>query len=1478
MSLSLIAASTPVSRWRWWRALLRIAGWLVFGAWSLLLLAWLTLHWGILPRLDEMRPRLEGYVSQALGLPVQIGRIEVRSSGWVPALAMSDVVLRDASGREALRLPHVAAALSVRSLLALRLRFDQLLIDGPRLEVRRDAQGRIRVAGLDVNGEAVGGDGRGADWFLEQHEFVIRAGVVRWVDEMRGAPPLELSDVQLVLRNRLNRHDMRLDATPPAVWGQRFTVMARARHPLLAPASDWQRWRGSLYADLPQVLVAQLRRHVELPFELTQGAGAVRAWVEFDNGLPQSGTLDMALRDVSVRLATGLNPLALAQVGGRLELVRQADGVRLTAQRFGFQTAPAGPAAPGTQKAKGRTWPEGKLVLAWRQPQVLRATELLQAPAARPVTGGEFSADKLDLSMLAELAERLPLGAELRRLLGALDPRGMVSGLAVSWQGPLDAPQRYQVKALVQGMAIAAAPSPEPGGIGRPGWRGADLAFSATETGGQGQLTIRNGALELPGVFAEPVLALRHFGTQLSWRIDEAKGGRKPRIALKLAGAKFENDDVKGELEASWRTGQAEGFAKGARLPGVLELSGKLKEGQAARVARYLPLGIAVSARDYVRHAVQGGRIASAEFHVKGDLWDFPFVQRNDGEFRIVAQVQDVTLAYVPSAPATANAPAWTSSWPAFSAVQGELVFDRTSMQINHARGRLWGLELSEVQGGIRNLAEQPVLDLEGRARGPATDLLRYVSVTPIAHWLSEALTPATADGPAELKLALNLPLLRTEQTRVSGSVALLGNDLRLRPATPLLAGAKGRVDFSHQGFSVAGTARAFGAEASIDGGTQPDGGLRFNASGSATAQGLRAASELGIVSRWAARAEGQTAYRLQLGIVRGYPELLVTSALTGLAVDLPAPLGKAADVAMPLRVQFSLAPESRAAESPLHDVLRVELGSILTAQYVRDLLYDEPQVLRGAVAVNAPLPEMLPGVRAVARLGQANADAWLALLPGGAIGAAAPSVAAAAAPRVAEAARPSVAGAAGPIEAGAARATAAAGAVPALAGAAAQAAGYLPQVIELKAQSLTLASRRLTKLSLDLARSATGWRAKVDADQLRGDLSYVEPRGAADAGRVQARLSRLSLPQSEADTVEGLLDQAPASLPALDIEVEDFELRGRKLGKLTVQAANRSPSGVASAREWRLSRLALEVPEGELLAIGQWGAAAEGGAKRRMELDFRLQLRDSGALLQRLGFGQVIRGGKGQLKGQVSWVGSPTALDLPSLDGRMDLALDAGQFLKAEPGAGRLLSVLSLQALPRRLALDFRDVFQEGFAFDNITGDVQLARGVARTNNLRMRGVQAAVLMDGSADLMRETQELRVVVVPEINAGTASLAYAVINPAIGLTTFLGQWLLRGPLAEAGTREFRVSGTWADPQVAQVDRRNAAAAAAAAATSAATSAATAATSAAKSTATSTATSAATATAPTAAAPTGMEPPREPARSTAASASAPALSP
>ena len=344
-------------------------------------------------------------------------------------------------------------------------------------------------------------------------------------------------------------------------------------------------------------------------------------------------------------------------------------------------------------------------------------------------------------------------------------------------------------------------------------------------------------------------------------------------------------------------------------------------------------------------------------------------------------------------------------------------------------------------------------------------------------------------------------------------------------------------------------------------------------------------------------------------------------------------------------------------------------------------------------------------------------------------------------------------------------------------------------------------------------------WRTNIDAAELNGYVEFRQP-GSLGAGRVYARLSRLSLAPSTASDVEAILNEQPAGIPALDIVVEDLELRGKKLGRVEIDAVNRGASAAfrEGLREWRLNKFNVILPEAVLTAAGNWaavnalspaGAAVTrpGTERRRTVLNFKLDIADSGELLKRFGMPGVIRRGKGKLEGQVAWVGSPLSLDHPSLSGQFNVNIESGQFVKADPGIAKLLGVLSLQSLPRRLTLDFRDVFSEGFAFDFVRGDVNINQGLAHTNNLQMRGVNAAVLMEGSADIARETQNIKVVVVPEINAGTASLIATVINPAIGLGSFLAQVFLRKPLIEAATQEFHIDGTWSDPKITKIDRR-----------------------------------------------------------------------
>ncbi|MGI4777816.1 MAG: YhdP family protein [Janthinobacterium lividum] len=1381
---------------RWLLGLL-IAAWLLFG------LSVFVLHGFIVPRIGEYRGLLETQASRAIGVPVRIASVAARSEGLFPTFELRGVVLLDDGGREALRLERVVASVSPRSLW--RLSFEQLYIDRPQLDVRMDAAGKLHVAGLAMASEPTG-ETRAADWFFAQRELVIEHGTVRWSDERRKAEPLLLTDVRFVARNGIRRHALRLDATPPAGWGERFTVRGRFRQPLLSVRSgDWSTWNGEFYAELPRIDVRRLGDHVTVDARVRAASGGLRAWADVRTGAVVGGAVDLALDRVDASLGVDLQPLVLSAVTGRLS-GRQDRG----------DSGTDGPAtlefsATGLQftAADGLHWPGGNL---W-----FRHTPADLRDPARPgkPERGELKADRLDLAALALIAGRLPLGDKVHRALAAYAPRGVVEGIDAGWQGSADAPQDYRARGKVSGLSVASQPAsaaavaaaaavvagtavppallavlPEDVArhrmaIGRPGLRGASVDFDLTQAGGTALLAIAQGALDFPGVFEEPVIPIDRLSAQLNWKFDDGK------VQVQVSKLGFANADASGQAQATWHTADPAVSSGKARFPGVLDLQGRLTHANGTRVHRYLPLNIAPHTREYVRESVTHGTASTVDFRIRGDLHDMPFMDPRTGDFRIAAKVADAS--YAPATPSMV-ASGRSLPWPALVGVSGELVFERAGMRIRGARGRISGapgIEVSRADVQVADLSHHaPVLEVDAQARGPVAELLR--AGAPLLVDAAQTIRQVRAGGDADYALRLSVPLETPEKAQVKVGVVLAGNELQLAPEAPMLTQLRGTLNFTESGFVLAGVqARMAGGETRVEGrGRYGAAGhdIDFDLRGDITADGLRAERNVAWLQPFASHATGGTRYAATLSVRDGEPAFTVTSSLQGLGLSLPAPLAKRADTVLPLHVERKLLREDRAAAGTprSQDELLLSLGDVASASYVRDVSTAPARVLRGAIRVGPVVGDLAEaaekpasgGVHADLRLAQFDVAAWQSLFSE------APANAASAGTKT-----------------DAAPAKAATGA----------AADYLPTRIALRAQALGIGGgRTLHDVVLNGSRDGASWRAHIDASELGG---YAEYNPSKD-GRIYARLARLRIAASEAGSVESLLDEQPDALPALDIVVDDFELLGKRLGRAEIDAVNRG----GARREWRLNRLAFTMPEASFTAQGSWAVGLTGGGAsgtsgttathdpRSTAMSFKLDMADAGALLARLGMKDVIRHGRGRLEGEVDWRGSPLSLDDPSLGGQLHLDVGSGQFLKADPGLAKLLGVLNLQALPRRLTLDFRDLFSEGFAFDFVRGDVKIVDGRASTNNLQMKGVNAAVLMDGSADIAKETQNLRVVVVPQINAGTAALVATAINPAVGLGTFLAQWLLSKPLTAAGTQEFQIDGTWTDPTITKVPR------------------------------------------------------------------------
>ena len=1312
-------------------------------AWLVLAIVWAGLHFLIVPRIAELRPWLEQQATRALGVPLRIGTVVARTNGLIPSIEFNEVLLLDAQGRTALRLPSVQVALSPRSVLGGGL--EQLYIDSPVLDVRRTADGQLWVAGLLVRA-GPSADSPALDWLFDQFELAIRHGTVTWTDELRGAPPLTMTEVDWVLRNRHNTHAMRLDFTPSAHWGERITAAGIFKQPLLSRhAGRWQDWTGQLFVDFSHIELNHLRRYADIGVDVEHGTGAVRAWLEVDRGRPVSTTVDLALKNVQVGVTEKLEDLQFRWVAGRLGVRSVDGGVELSTRALEFDTG------------DGLHWPGGNLRVAWFEGD------------ARNPPHGNLEADRLDFAALAEIAQRLPLGDAWHGRLAGLRPRGLVRKLEGSWQGPPANPVRYAAQGRIEQMAIAA----DPGVTGmRPGFQGLDLDFDLTQKGGTARFNL-NGRLLAPLTFDDPQLVFERLAGDLQWKREGTQ------TTLNATNVQFANADAQGELQAKWRSG-----GSGVSRMGVLDLTGSLSRAELNRVHRYLPTGIDKGVRDYVRDAVLGGTGSGVRFRAKGDLADFPFTDPRKGEFRIAAELQNASYAYVPAS----VLPKGSLPWPSLAQVSADFLIDHNSLHIKSARAMTAGagsLQVIKADSSISNLYSAAQLVVNAEGRGALADMVGLVNGSPLGEITSHALVQASASGPADFRFKLALPLANPERATVQGGLTLPGNDVQIRPDTPRLSRARGAIAFSDTGFSVTGVqARALGGEVRIEGGLNTKSPAQLmRIQGSATAEGLGEAHELGLVARLAKYGSGATPYSATLGLRAGVAELQVNTSLAGMALNLPEPFRKTAQALLPLRLETSaVRTEAVGASRPaLQDQLLLEVGTLASVRYVRDVSGADARVLRGAIAVglsadeSAVLPER--GVAANIQVGVLDVDAWTQVLSQ-----------------------------TSDVPAGTSASTASAQSLTQT---------YLPDSLVVRAQTLAWGGRRFNRVLAGGGRDGLLWRANVDATELNGYLEYRQSLGP-QAGRLYARLARLSVAPSAAQEMENILDEQPASIPAMDIVVEDCELRGKKLGRVDIEAVNLvAIGGKDASREWRLNRFDITTPEASLKASGNWTdvvslseppAGKSIKERRRTAMKFVLDISDAGALLDRFGMPGVLRKGEGKIEGRVGWMGSPITLDYASMGGNFNINVETGQFLKADPGIAKLLGVLSLQSLPRRLALDFRDVFTEGFAFDFLRGDVAIEQGIARTNNLQMKGVNAAVLMEGQADIAKETQSIKVVVVPEINAGSASLIASTINPLIGLSTFLAQLILRKPLMEAATQEFLVDGTWVDPRVTKVEQ------------------------------------------------------------------------
>jgi uncharacterized protein YhdP len=326
---------------------------------------------------------------------------------------------------------------------------------------------------------------------------------------------------------------------------------------------------------------------------------------------------------------------------------------------------------------------------------------------------------------------------------------------------------------------------------------------------------------------------------------------------------------------------------------------------------------------------------------------------------------------------------------------------------------------------------------------------------------------------------------------------------------------------------------------------------------------------------------------------------------------------------------------------------------------------------------------------------------------------------------------------------------------------------------------------------------SAGTWQVDVAGPNAEGSLSI--PGSFSGAQPLVAKLDRLVIQSKETDSQQQQGNESedpdPRSWPNLQGQAQDFRYGDHAFGTVSLQTT-RVPQGI------RIDSLTILTDAARGEAHGEWLVTPDG---QHSKLNVSIVSTDVAATLKALNYTPFIEAKRGEITADLSWNGGFSGDLLTRAAGNVTVAAENGQIVSVQPGAGRVLGLFSVAALPRRLALDFSDLTDKGLSFDSIHGDFELRDGNAFTNNLLLRGPAAEVGMAGRTGLGSRDYDQTAVVTGNLGASLPVAGALAGGPAVGAALLLFSQVFKEPLKGITRGYYRITGPWDNPVVERVD-------------------------------------------------------------------------
>jgi uncharacterized protein YhdP len=892
-----------------------------------------------------------------------------------------------------------------------------------------------------------------------------------------------------------------------------------------------------------------------------------------------------------------------------------------------------------------------------------------------------------------------------------------------------------------------------------PGMTGIDGELTAHGSSGRVQIRSKGFTLDLREFLRAPVGA-DEVGATLDWW-------------WQPDGWRFAVDDAHSRSADGGGSGMARLWlpANGESPRLVLDL--KLTDIDPHVASKYLPAKRFPGAvMDWLDQAFLAGRVTNVRFELVGPVRDFPFSD-GGGIFRIRVPFTGMHIHY-------------QDGYADIEDATGEAEFKNQGFSAHLARARVGGLDISNGAAGMQDFGEAE-LTASASARGDVSEALAFLQSSPLGPKLGSYFMKIAGHGPLTAEVTLDLPIKRLAERHVAVAGRLDGASATLPGLRNEITGLTGPFTLKDLELEVPGiTATALGGQVratarTVAGPT----GLAGDRVLLIEAQGRAAGAELqpllGITrGEW---LDGTVDWHAQARLPRyewrpppdPLPEaappgttsvphevefrplpvtVRVDSSLEGLAIALPAPLAKPADEARAARLDLVLDPglesgapvlprtfRSRDLPRAATLVARVQLGRDTGAlEWNRD---GEYTLRRGTLRFGGGSAVLrdASGVWVEGRLADYDLSAWLAV-------------------RLSDGPEKSV--------------------------------GEYLRGGTVAVDSFGIFGFHFPEVTLALEAGKAEWRVQVDGPAARGTI--VIPWELRGSQPLTLDLERLVLGERTPVSGPGEAPTDPTQLPGLAVTVRDLEVQKRRLGSLDAHVS-RTEDGL------QLDNATFKGASFQGTGRGTWALTSTGQSS---VVSFTIESTDLLETLTAWGFTPTLSAKSGRATGELRWPGGIDGDIVGRLAGNVHIVVNEGQLMTVAPGAGRVLGLLSVAALPRRLTLDFTDLTDKGFAFDSIKGDFEFRDGNAYTNNLVLKGPAAEIGIVGRTGFEARDYDQTAKVTGHFGGPLAAAGALAAGPAVGAALLLFSTVFKEPLSGIARGYYRITGTWEQPKVERI--------------------------------------------------------------------------